>query len=868
MSNILEIIVKAVDQASATLNSIGSSGETAANQLKVNWLAVGAALTAAGAGIELLARSQSELSAKTRELADDLGITEKAMRDLVIASADHTMSIAETLDVMELGYQQGLKTEEQLSNFAKFWNDVSTATGESVVELAKAGSALQAVGIDADNLGDAQAALGFIMDETTVSTTEFLTLVGRLAPELNEMGLGINDVAAYIELMESKGISGRVAISQLRSAFNECGGDTDKLNSILGVTSDEFDVMKGRVADAKDEIGKAARIVSESYTPLQKLQSWAAETTYSFGSLIGSLAPLGPALMIIGPAIAMFPILAGAIASVSAVAATGTITIAGMTIAVGTLILPVLAIIAAVVLLYAAWKTNFLGIQDVVANAKVWISDRFEGIKTAFEPVKEALGNAAAKIGESFGKLGTAVDDAFRKLTGGIGIMDVVKAAFQAFGRIIDYVWKLIGDYLVRAINVAVDALTNLVGFVTRVVDWFSKLMDHPVVRWLTSILGAAIDVVAKKFDELLPPIDNVNKAVVDLDGAVTKSADGQKKAVIGSVDAQKQAMDEQIKKYMELGYSAEDAQKMVSLSMGTMAGNVAGSCDQMVGALGGLLRSLDTAARKATATKTEIAGAASQDLSRAVGTGQLSEYDQMNVLQELIDRGDATPAQIAEYNRLLEKNRSAPAGQAGLSTTGSVGTGAGQPGQRVPSVLNPGKYLSTGAKDEGTTKEPEGYWDFFAVQNPDDTWTHTKTWFDLTGRPIHSEVTIFDYSMRKVVKPTVHIVHPVSALAEGGNIQGGGAVIVGDAGPELLNLPAGARVTPLTGGKGVGGNIIDYAELGAVLRENAGIRDVHLHIQNLIGVPDKNSLRPLSRIIKNLLNEEDNRRGSIGPAL
>ncbi|MFF4818076.1 phage tail tape measure protein [Kitasatospora sp. NPDC001309] len=36
--------------------------------------------------------------------------------------------------------------------------------------------------------------------------------------------------------------------------------------------------------------------------------------------------------------------------------------------------------------------------------------------------------------------------------------------------------------------------------------------------------------------------------------------------------------------------------------------------------------------------------------------------------------------------------------------------------------------------------------------------------------------------------------------LALGGNVTAGGAAIVGDAGPELLQLPAGARVTPLLG--------------------------------------------------------------------
>lgn len=42
--------------------------------------------------------------------------------------------------------------------------------------------------------------------------------------------------------------------------------------------------------------------------------------------------------------------------------------------------------------------------------------------------------------------------------------------------------------------------------------------------------------------------------------------------------------------------------------------------------------------------------------------------------------------------------------------------------------------------------------------------------------------------------------------LAEGGNITAAGMAIVGDAGPELLELPRGARVTPLDSSGGLGG--------------------------------------------------------------
>ena len=52
---------------------------------------------------------------------------------------------------------------------------------------------------------------------------------------------------------------------------------------------------------------------------------------------------------------------------------------------------------------------------------------------------------------------------------------------------------------------------------------------------------------------------------------------------------------------------------------------------------------------------------------------------------------------------------------------------------------------------------------------------------------------------------------HFVPLLAEGGDIQSAGAAIVGEAGPELLDLPKGARVTPLNGDSAVG---IDYEKL------------------------------------------------------
>ena len=55
-----------------------------------------------------------------------------------------------------------------------------------------------------------------------------------------------------------------------------------------------------------------------------------------------------------------------------------------------------------------------------------------------------------------------------------------------------------------------------------------------------------------------------------------------------------------------------------------------------------------------------------------------------------------------------------------------------------------------------------------------------------------------------------------IPGMAHGGNVRRGGTALVGERGPELLNLPRGAQVSPLGGGGGGGGTTINYYSLSA----------------------------------------------------
>lgn len=60
-----------------------------------------------------------------------------------------------------------------------------------------------------------------------------------------------------------------------------------------------------------------------------------------------------------------------------------------------------------------------------------------------------------------------------------------------------------------------------------------------------------------------------------------------------------------------------------------------------------------------------------------------------------------------------------------------------------------------------------------------------------------------------KTIGGTTIGVPPIPFMAKGGDVQQAGSAVVGEAGPELLQLPQGARVTPLTRGGGMGNQTV-----------------------------------------------------------
>ncbi|MFW6090530.1 MAG: hypothetical protein ACODAF_01565, partial [Actinomycetota bacterium] len=295
MASVMEIIVRARDQASNVIQGVGDRAEQAAEQAEVSWDKVAATTGVAGAALEGLARRGQASQESLGRMSASLGESEEELRDAAVGvEAD----FGEVVAMMETGRRQGIESSAQLAEYAGFWDRVGDAAGESNVQLADSAVALRAVGVEAGREEDALDALGFITEETSGSVGEFLRFLERTGPELNEIGADIDDAAALLGLMETEfGLSGRTARQEFRTAINDSDGTLQGMLDTLGISEDQFSEYRDRVSESSDVIGRNADITAESETALFKLQERIGNFLGQHGQLVEDLSSLSPVLM-------------------------------------------------------------------------------------------------------------------------------------------------------------------------------------------------------------------------------------------------------------------------------------------------------------------------------------------------------------------------------------------------------------------------------------------------------------------------------------------------------------------------------------------------------------------------------------------
>lgn len=456
--NIVEIIIKAIDQASGTLDKIGKSGGNLEKSLVANWKAIGLAAAAAGGAIEVMARQQGQLSTATDKLSVTTKLQASEINEVARQVAGAGDSIKETLEVMNLGGEQGLKSKDALKEYASFWDTVGDASGEASADLADAAVSLEQFGISAENVTDAGDAFAFMLTETTYSIGEFLDMCKKTGPSVEKFDLDINDMAILLDSLEEKGLTGKQAIS----AINDAAANSTNLQQFIAniERATGAEVNFSRSTDGGTEsLNAQAEAVDKNLTPIQKLTSSVQELQYQYGETIQTAAALVPALVAIGPAIKTFSELKTIIADIGIASKLSAASVSSLTASLeGASLAAGAGGLAGAAILLGASLAIIIGI---IAAANYEAEKSGEVWKTYTAEQAEAEKNTLQMTG-TMGDLGGTVQDTNADLGQGVEAINDLGGAYDENGNIIVGANQRIAASAVEMVNTTIAAINML----------------------------------------------------------------------------------------------------------------------------------------------------------------------------------------------------------------------------------------------------------------------------------------------------------------------------------------------------------------------------------------------------------------------
>ena len=530
--------------AEAGVGKVKSGFQGMKDSLVKNQRAIGIGITALGVGMEALAQKQAPLTEQTRKLGNATGMSEESIRGMATSLSNATFPLESALELMTQGATQGLESADALKEYATFWDMVGDATGLGAEELAKSGAALKSVGIAAGSEKELLGAFGLITRETSGDVGEFLKFIERLAPEMGEMGLSVDDAAVAMAAMESQGLTSRAAMQEFRGAIAELSSEQEALGGVIGDASDDLadladkyndgkiseeEFAKGtaeanktiqaaekaleklkagglapildqlglnseKTAEYRDRLqeldvvmGEDADALASTKTAMDRLKSSMSDLIFENGALVEKASMLAPIFMAAGPIVAGF---SGIMGILTPVLHGAKLAFIGLNLSMGVVTLAVLGIAAAIALGIVIWK-NF----DTIIQ---FFKDSWSKLVSALPLILGPIGLivlAVVKLGEHWDEIWNAI----------IATWDIVSEALITG-------FTTVRDTMINTLKVSLDILKTTWEIVFKFIkDTVKKVFDkiteiyHSKLGWLLPAgpLIKAILFIKKNWDEV-----------------------------------------------------------------------------------------------------------------------------------------------------------------------------------------------------------------------------------------------------------------------------------------------------------------------------------------------------------------------------
>jgi len=430
---------KNIEGMESATNELGQSSKRNGSFIKNNWKQITVATAGLATGIESLTRKNAGANEGLKRLSASTGIESDEMRKLALETSNVTFPMEDVIGLMELGRKQGLKSAEDLQEYAQFWDLIGDATGESAISLSENSNALRSLGIDVGKESEALAAFGYVSENTTQDIGEFLYTLERSAPELKNLDMDINTAAAALGALEDQGVTGRQAQQLFNKALMESDGDMNVFKETLGITSAELDEQIKIVGESSDIMQRNADIHAESYTITQKLGHSVSELAFKYGDTVAMLSDFVPLLTTIGPLMKGFSAISGAMGTITmpglilglkgAIASTWAFTTALLANPVTWVVVAIVALIASIWALWKNWDkvTEFISglltkFKDMVSNIFTSVVDFISGInlfeigKNMIQGMIDGMLNMFNKVKDIASNIASSVTDKFKSV--------------------------------------------------------------------------------------------------------------------------------------------------------------------------------------------------------------------------------------------------------------------------------------------------------------------------------------------------------------------------------------------------------------------------------------------------------------------
>lgn len=362
----------------------GQAEDTADSLFEID--AAGMAAGGAMAGIGTAAQGALDDTQSMRETLGRTAVTTEMTRDETTELAKDLQNATFPMDdataTMDSLASQGVTTRDELEETANAADLVADATGTSAEAVAdSAVPAIKAMGGEASDLNEHMDTFTYVARNTNMSVEDFSRVVTKMGPELQEMGLSVDETAQYIAALEEKGLDSRTAMREFRQSAREAGGDQEKLKEELDLTNEELGAQEQALQDAEGTTREHADAANESLSRMDELRAGFEEAKLAASEAIGPIDAMAPAMQTAG-------IMAMTLSTINFSAVIPSLV--GVASAAAPVVLPLLAIAAAAGILYVAWNENIFGIRDIAKNVFGEIMDIADTVKEAFPNSIEA----------------------------------------------------------------------------------------------------------------------------------------------------------------------------------------------------------------------------------------------------------------------------------------------------------------------------------------------------------------------------------------------------------------------------------------------------------------------------------------------